>query len=388
MKDHILKNIQKCAAVITSTALLFALSSCSTVSYQSEADEIENIAEVLLPKEGQDIEIGMLATSSDVQPEDVKDESKTKNEVTVSILGDILLDEYIIYDAASRAGEGKSYSFLTLYTGIYRDIKDADLSMCSYSTAASPINSWTFKTTPVESLAALESVGFDVLETTGSTDCSSVIESYSMKSVNSGLSSADCVKIIEKNGLSFGFLALGGKGSTQSYLSGSYEATIANAKRSADVDIVSVDWDDYTSAENMKSIAAKMASAGADVIVGNADGLGNVDWISNSNGTKTLVAYSLGNLVATSTSIQSLCGGMLHFTVKQNDDGLSIGGVVLEPTLTFFSAAGGNYLVKFVGDCDDSLLSQHGVWGVTKNNVLKYIRSNVAAEFLPADIRG
>ncbi len=387
MDNHILKRVQRFFALFVTGTLLFGLTSCVSVAYQAENDdEIENIAEVMRPMQGKDIEIGNHSANTEILPDEAVTEKKT--EIHVSILGDILLDGQILYDAASRAGEGMSYNFLTMYTGIYRTVKDADIAMCSYSTAAAPVNPWSVSRTPIESLAALSSVGFDILETTGSADRKGEITDYSMKAISASHANKDAVVFIEKEGITLGFLSLGGTGYTQSYLTNSYKANLEYATMSADVVVVSVDWDKGTSTASMKEIAKDIAMAGADVIVGNSKILGSVDWIDCGNGAKTLVAYSLGNLLSTSAGLDGLCGGVLSFTVTEKDGTFCIGGVFLDPTISFYNAAGGNYLVKAVKDCEDSLLSQHGVWGMTRDKVLRHIHSSVGAEFLPAEVRG
>ena len=56
-----------------------------------------------------------------------------------------------------------------------------------------------------------------------------------------------------------------------------------------------------------------MASWGGDVIIGHPTHvIQPVEWIDNGNGTKTLVAYSLGNFISQQNTASRVIGGMLH----------------------------------------------------------------------------
>ena len=60
----------------------------------------------------------------------------------------------------------------------------------------------------------------------------------------------------------------------------------------------------------------KIAEAGADIIVGNGDNIGKIEWIDTGDGTLTLAAYSLGNILSPADDAQSLYGGILNLSVE------------------------------------------------------------------------
>ena len=124
----------------------------------------------------------------------------------------------------------------------------------------------------------------------------------------------DRVEYIEKNGIKIGLvgitqylngLSLPKDSPLQIILTGD-EATIERkikaAKAECDVVLVNVHWGaEYTTtpSQEQKNLAKKMASWGANVIIGHHPHvLQPMEWIDNADGTRTLVAYSLGNFIS------------------------------------------------------------------------------------------
>ena len=88
--------------------------------------------------------------------------------------------------------------------------------------------------------------------------------------------------------------------------------------------MVNVHWgEEYTTTPNndQRELASKMASWGADVIIGHHPHvIQPVEWIDNGNGTKTLVAYSLGNFISQQNTASRVIGGMLHYDLTKDYD--------------------------------------------------------------------
>ena len=75
------------------------------------------------------------------------------------------------------------------------------------------------------------------------------------------------------------------------------------ARNMADVVIVAMHWgheDNFLPSSNQKELARMMANNGVDVIIGSHPHvLQPVEWLERPDGKKTLVAYSIGNLIST-----------------------------------------------------------------------------------------
>ena len=154
----------KLPALVLSGAMLLSLNSCGLMemrdSYVETEEAEETTGQMLAPAErvNQVIE---RPVEEENQPE-----TPEVKECTVALSGDVLVDTGILKDAADGAYDGQSYSFLTMYTGIYGNVSTADAAMMSYSTADRLADRGE-QAPPVESLAALSDLGADILDTTG-----------------------------------------------------------------------------------------------------------------------------------------------------------------------------------------------------------------------------
>ena len=110
------------------------------------------------------------------------------------------------------------------------------------------------------------------------------------------------------------------------YILTSDEATIERkikaAKTQCDVVLVNVHWgSEYTTtpAQEQRNLAKKMADWGANVIIGHHPHvLQPVEWIETGDGTRTLVAYSLGNFISQQNTAARVIGGMLHYDITKD----------------------------------------------------------------------
>lgn len=370
-------------ALLMAGAMLFSLSSCGLMEMRDsyvETEEAEDTAgQMLAPAE----RVNQIIERPENEPE--APEAVEAREVKVVLTGDVAVDSSMIKDAADSAYDGQSYSFLTMYTGIYGSVSGADVAVVSYSTA-DHLADKAEQTPPVESVAALSELGADVLVTTGSKNVSSDAADHDMVAVNAD----DSVNIetVEAEGVTFAFAALDDDSYEQYTLTKEAVSDIEAADELSDITVVSITWDAGTSADEMRSIAAALADAGADVIVGKGTGIGSVEWIDSDDGTKTLAAYSLGTILSTSDKTAGLLGGILSFTVTSDADGNTIDNAVFEPTFTHYTAEYRDYQVFRVADYSDELAASHANSGVYTSVLRDIVRGTVPAEFLPAAIRG
>ena len=125
--------------------------------------------------------------------------------------------------------------------------------------------------------------------------------------------------------------------------------------------MVNVHWgEEYTTTPNndQRELANKMASWGADVIIGHHPHvIQPVEWIDNGNGTKTLVAYSLGNFISQQNTASRVIGGMLHYDLtKDYDTGkTTVDNVVFEPIVTHYVRGSHDVQIYPLSQYTDSL---------------------------------
>lgn len=305
---------------------------------------------------------------------------KAEPAATVNLVftGDLRVDSSIIDDAANRAGAGQSYSFLRMYTGIFRLVGEADIAMASYSAADVPFGADSTVNTPIESVAALSEVGYDVLDTSGAENDADILYEYDILDIDAN--GDNSIQFLESNGLKFAYVSVDPGVDT-------YTEDVEYADFMSDIVVASVNWKDTAEADK-KSVAVNLAEAGADVVIGNGNALEGIEWISASDGSKTLVAYSLGNLLATSNEVSELCGGILSMTVTARGDVLEIGSIVLEPSVVRYTAGGADYQLVLLKNYGEELSADHAVSGATSEAFVSYVRKAVAAEFLTPDLRG
>ena len=154
---------------------------------------------------------------------------------------------------------------------------------------------------------------------------------------------------------------------------------IIAAKKKADVVIVSAHWgNEYTHepTDYQRELAGKIASWGADVIIGtHPHVIQPVEYITNSDGRQTLVAYSLGNFISAQNRGPRMLGGMLDFeVVKNNATGeITLENVKFSGVVTHYGYGCTNIRVYPLEDYTQELASKHGVISKTSDFSLQYL---------------
>ncbi len=365
----------KCVSILAAGAMLLSSVSCGMIEMRdSEVEtEYEEETAVLMLSPAERKNTVETRTETEAAP-------KAEPAATVNLVftGDLRVDSSIIDDAANRAGAGQSYSFLRMYTGIFRLVGEADIAMASYSAADVPFGADSTVNTPIESVAALSEVGYDVLDTSGAENDADILYEYDILDIDAN--GDNSIQFLESNGLKFAYVSVDPGVDT-------YTEDVEYADFMSDIVVASVNWKDTAEADK-KSVAVNLAEAGADVVIGNGNALEGIEWISASDGSKTLVAYSLGNLLATSNEVSELCGGILSMTVTARGDVLEIGSIVLEPSVVRYTAGGADYQLVLLKNYGEELSADHAVSGATSEAFVSYVRKAVAAEFLTPDLRG
>ena len=101
-----------------------------------------------------------------------------------------------------------------------------------------------------------------------------------------------------------------------------------------------------------------MAEWGADVIIGHHPHvLQPVEWIDNADGSRTLVAYSLGNFISQQNTAARVIGGMLHYsvTVDKSSGAVTVRDVQLEPIVTHYVSGSHDVQIYPLSQYSDTL---------------------------------
>lgn len=375
--------MKRIAAVITA---LLLLPSCGFLEMREAMPETEPASDGLLSQARRSAEAEG-ERSPGLQLYTTPPEAEETPSITFAFAGDILIDTFIISDAARKAGEGQSYSFLRTVSGVYRMLETADVTVGYDSSAVHPKGD-TDPThrTPAEAIETLANAGYDLLNTLDWNDEEGLLEQYGVEDLSIAPGGTNAV-VIQEEGITVSLLTVGG----DAHPIGSEEVNrqIGDAAENSDLVIVMADWNPGMSSGEQCAAAYYMAEAGADVIIGTGDTVGAVDWLNKNDGSESLAVYSLGNLLSTSAYYENLTGGILTFTAERRSSGrVAVKDVVLTPTFTHMEKGRREVQVFPLFSYRDELAKVHYIGGLTADTIVSYVRSIVPAVYLPNDYRG
>ena len=375
--------MKRIAAVLT---VLLLLPSCGFLEMREAMPETEPASDGLLSQARRSAEAEG-ERSPGLQLYTTPPEAEETPSITFAFAGDILIDTFIISDAARKAGEGQSYSFLRTVSGVYRMLETADVTVGYDSSAVHPKGD-TDPThrTPAEAIETLANAGYDLLNTLDWKDEGGLLEQYGVEDLSIAPGGTNAV-VIQEEGITVSLLTVGG----DAHPIGSEEVNrqIGDAAENSDLVIVMADWNPGMSSGEQCAAAYYMAEAGADVIIGTGDTVGAVDWLNKNDGSESLAVYSLGNLLSTSAYYENLTGGILTFTAERRSSGrVAVKDVVLTPTFTHMEKGRREVQVFPLFSYRDELAKIHYIGGLTADTIISYVRSIVPAVYLPNDYRG
>lgn len=325
--------------------------------------------------------------------------------VSFVAVGDNLIHDTVYEQAAARSSGG--YDFSYAYENVVSRIKEPDIAILNQETIISTehnVSSYPMFNSPVEVGEEMLKIGFDVfnIATNHSLDCGekgliSAINFWKSKNVittGAYLNEAERSQIAmnEVNGVKIAYLGftestngLSLPDDTEVVLVRTTDETllqekIMRAKQAADVVVVNAHWgNEYTHepTQEQRDLAQKLASWGADVIIGtHPHVIQPVEYIENTDGRRTLVAYSLGNFISAQNRGPRMLGGMLNFDiVKNNNTGkIEIENVTFSGVVTHYGYGSSNIRIYMLDDYTEELASKHGVKSKTASFSLQYLK--------------
>lgn len=324
--------------------------------------------------------------------------------VTFTAVGDNLIHDAIYEQAAARTSSG--YDFEYAYQNISDKIESKDVAILNQETIISTdhnVSSYPQFNSPTELGEEMLDIGFDVfnIATNHSIDCGekgliSAIEFWKSKNaVTTGayLNEADfqTIPVTEVKGIKIAYVGFTEQtnglklpSDTDVILMTTNDEErliqrVRDADAIADFVIVNAHWGvEYTHEPNdtQRNLAKKLGENGADVIIGtHPHVIQPVEFISNSDGSQTLVAYSLGNFISAQNRGPRMLGGMLNFElVKNNTTGeFTVENVTFEGVVTHYGYDYSNIRVYPLESYTDELASKHGVLSKTSSFSRKYL---------------
>lgn len=366
----------------------------------------------------------------------------TEVRISFAAVGDNLIHESVYNTAkanaaalASSGGPKTEYYFLEMYSEKLRDmVSSADLAFVNQEAPIvpnRPAAGYPAFNAPTEAGDTLVEIGFDIvnlannhmldmeglceglrstIEYWNSTDIMPIGAYESEEDYNT-------LRIMECKGkriavLSYTYGTNGNKLNPKSsdlvvpYITDStIIEQVSRAEKNADAVIVSMHWGDenkFTVNAEQKRLASLLSKYGADVVIGHhSHTLQPMEWVTNDLGEKTLVIYSLGNLISSQIEAYKLVGGLATFELVFSPEGeLTVENVLLNPTITHYSsdatkmdsqglATRYNVSVGLLEDYTSDMCESHGTQisalngPFTMDTLFGYVTNTVPAEFLP-----
>ncbi len=213
----------------------------------------------------------------------------------------------------------------------------------------------------------------------------------------------DNIRIIEKNGIKFAFLAyteftngLVKDPSSPIVIPYINDEDIirqtALARECADFVFVSVHWGNegaFTPSSEQRRVAQLMADCGVDAIIGHHPHvLQPIEWLEGTEGNRTLCVFSLGNFVAEQDRDYNMVGGIIDLEITQTGERHpEITNVLFHPTVFHFSNNFYTNVVYFMEDYTPELADEHGVrryygHSLSYTGLLDYAETTISEEFL------
>lgn len=351
--------------------------------------------------------------SNSSQPkEEKKKAQKEVKDTVVSFMGvgDNLIHE-TIYQQADRAsgefGDGK-YDFTEMYANMKKDIKAADIAFINQETIlggdARGISGYPIFNTPDVMADNLETLGFDLVNTAtnhcldegmaGIENSSRIWKSKKdmvMAGTYTSQEDRDTIRIIERDGIKFAFLAYtyGTNGIDLPYEysvammdSDKIRGDVAKAKEISDVIIVSAHWGDENvleASDYQKEYAQLFADLDVDVVIGtHPHVIEPMEWVKGKDGNQTLVVYSLGNFLGGMLNVNNVLSGKISFDFVKNakTKEITIENVLWTPLVIHYNGDANNieptrdgYKIYHLAEYTDELAAQHGLNGYEGQSV-------------------
>lgn len=273
--------------------------------------------------------------------------------VTVSAMGDMLAHDSVVNQAKTADG----YDFTPYFTQISPLVEKSDVVFCNPETPSAGqaygISGYPTFNAPTEFARDLSKSGCNLINTAsnhmtdkGQAALVATLDEWqrhtplAIAGANRSAEEQRTVRYFEKNGVKIAFLAFADFSNgaiPHDYSLNLYRNTdlviqlMTEARQQADAVIVSMHWgteDSHQVNNNQRTAAKMMADLGADVIIGTGPHvLQPVEWVDGVDGRRTLVWYSIGNMLSSQLHVDQLTGGVATFRMTKENDRIAISDI-------------------------------------------------------------
>ena len=357
----------------------------------SDAEKDENVED----SEGF---VGDLETEG--EPEEASDHT-----VSFYAVGDNLIHKQIIDYAEKEDG---SYDFKPIYENLTSDIEEADLAYINQESIIGgddlDFTGYPAFNTPSDMVENLVDLDFDIVNASnnhaldrGSEGVQNTLaywEDYKDEVLFTGVFNSqedrDEIPVLEVDDIDFSVLSYT-YGTNGIEPDNPYEINyfdrdlitqdVEYAQEESDFLIVSAHWgDEHEFAPNQmqKDYAQLFADLGVDLVVGNhSHTIQPIEWVEGEDGHETLVIYSLGNFVASTTEDFNLLGGSVAMDfVEDSEEEISIDNVHFEPHVIHYEEgvegdieSRTNFELFKLEDYTDDLAKKHALYDFEDNDI-------------------
>jgi len=168
------------------------------------------------------------------------------------------------------------------------------------------------------------------------------------------------------------------------------ERQVKAARPLADFLFVVMHWgdeDSFTPNQQQRNLAQMMVDNDVDVILGmHPHVFQETKWVTRPNGKRTLITYSIGNMISGMLGAKNMIGGFLSFDIVKAGPETSIENVEMIPVMTHYNMKRKGFQLYRFEDYTEELAKLHGNINSDNRFSYKYIKDliiqNVAPEFL------
>ncbi len=332
-------------------------------------------------------------------------------------MGDMLAHDTIIANA--KTGDG--YDFTKYFANTRPVYKDADLVFCDQEGLSSGesfgISGYPSFNAPTKFAADLQSgAGCNVINlannhmadkgvaaTNTTIDVWAGLKPLAIAGANKNTDDQNKVSYFTSKGVKFGYVAFADFNNNRSapaYSINLYHdealvrKLVTEARANSEVVIASMHWgteDSNTVNNDQKNMANLLSSLGVDVIIGTGPHvLQKTETITNADGHKTVVWYSLGNMLSSQLLTKELIGGIAGFDITKTVAGVvSVGNLTFIPTYMHYEwtaaqsanndlLARKNAMIYLLKDAADPL--SRSLLGTTVDEQMSYVSSTLGSE--------
>ena len=175
------------------------------------------------------------------------------------------------------------------------------------------------------------------------------------------------------------------------------ERQVKAARPLADLLFVVMHWGDeniFTANLAQRNLAQIMVDNGVDVIIGmHPHVFQETKWVSRPDGGKTLIAYSIGNMISAMLGAHNMIGGFLCFDIVKTTSGgesvTAIENAEIIPVMTHHNMKRKGLQVYIFEDYTEELAKTHGIinsdnkfsYQYIKDLIIKHIPSEFLSDF-------